>query len=181
MMPRNLISPKVSLFVFLAGALSAIHAAVAEVLEAENDTFYLEIVREVTTSPERAYEQFIRVGEWWNARHTWFGDSRNLSIEPVAGGCFCEIDGERSAAHMRVSFVQPGVRMHLLGGLGPLQAMGLQGAMVWSFEPGNNGGTRILHSYRVTGHASAGLRELAAVVDKVQTDQVDRLQAKLSP
>ena len=162
-------------------ALGPVHGTLAEVLEAKDDTFYLEVVREVGATPAQAYDQFIRIGEWWNASHTWFGDSGNLSIEPVAGGCFCERSGERSAMHMRVSFVEPGARMHLLGGLGPLQGMGLQGAMVWSFEPTDSGGTRIMHSYRVTGHASAGLRELAPIVDRVQTDQVDRLQSKLSP
>ena len=42
---------------------------------------------------------------------------------------------------MRVSFVDPGVEVRMLGGLGPLQMMGLHGAMSWRFEPRQDGGT----------------------------------------
>ena len=165
-------------------ALSAVLTAGplrAEVLEATESMFYLEVSRDVPVHPEQAYQQFVRVGDWWNASHTWYGDAANLSIEPVAGGCFCERAGERSVMHMQVSLVEPGSKIHLLGGLGPLQGMALQGAMVWSFEALEQGGTRILHTYRVTGYPSAGLTDLAAIVDRVQTEQVERLQSRLTP
>lgn len=152
----------------------------AEVIYAADEGFYIEISREVTASPESSYEQFVRVGEWWNSEHTWFGDARNLSIDPVAGGCFCERSGDRSALHMLVSYVSPGKEMHMLGGLGPLQGLALHGAMVWKFEPLDTGGTRIVHRYRVMGYYPEGLRQLATVVDQVQTDQVARLQTRLN-
>lgn len=160
-------------------SLAAGHG-LAEVKDAAADGFFLEVSREVSASPAATYEQFIRVGEWWNSEHTWFGDAANLSIDPQAGGCFCERDGKRSALHMLVSYVAPGEAMHMTGGLGPLQGLGLYGAMQWQFEPLENGGTRILHRYRVTGYYPGGLQQLAPVVDQVQTDQVTRLQARLN-
>ncbi len=152
----------------------------AEVLETSEQGFYLEVSRTAQVEPAVAYEQFIRIHEWWNASHTWFGQAANLSIEARAGGCFCERAGDRSHLHMLVSHVDPGVQVNLLGGLGPLQGMGLQGFMAWKFEPVADGGTRILHSYRVSGYTPADLAKIAPVVDQVLTEQVQRLQQKLS-
>ncbi len=154
--------------------------SLAEVRYATDNGFFLEVTRDVTASPEASYAQFVRVGEWWNSDHTWFGDAANLSISPEAGGCFCEKAGDRSAFHMLVTYVDPGKAMHLVGGLGPLQGLGLHGAMAWKFEGLDDGGTRIVHSYRVTGYYPEGLQDLAKVVDQVQTGQVEALQARLS-
>ena len=42
-----------------------------------------------------------------------------LQLRP--GGCFCEtLDGGGGIEHMRVTYVQPGERVVLTGGLGPL-------------------------------------------------------------
>ena len=43
------------------------------------------------------------------------------------------MSGARSAEHMRIGFVDPGVQLRMLGGLGPLQGMGLHGALDWMF------------------------------------------------
>lgn len=152
----------------------------AEVLEVSEGGFYMEVTRTVPVTPAVAYGQVLRVGEWWNASHTWFGRAENLMIEPEAGGCFCERSGDRSHLHMLVSHVDPGVQLSLLGGLGPLQAMSVQGVMDWKFEPMPDGTTRIVHSYRVSGYTPAGLTKIAPVVDQVLTEQVDRLRRKLS-
>jgi len=97
----------------------------------------------------------------------------------AAGGCFCEVDGEKSALHMIVSYVDPGKEMRMLGGLGPLAGLALHGAMSWRFEPLGSGGTRIIHTYRVAGYLPDGLDSLAPVVDAVQTNQVARLARAL--
>lgn len=167
------------LVAFLVALVLACPASEAEVQYATDAGFYLEVSRDVSASPEDAYAQFLRIGEWWNSDHTWFGDARNLSIDAEAGGCFCEREGDKSALHMLVTFVDPGKAVHLVGGLGPLQGLALHGAMVWQFEPLPDGGTRINHSYRVIGYYPQGLDGLARVVDQVQTGQLERLQAKL--
>jgi hypothetical protein len=172
---------KSSVLVSLGVVLAFCGPVTGEVLESGENGFYLEVTEEVVAGPQETYAQFIRVAEWWNPDHTWFGDAENLIIEPVAGGCFCERAGDRSALHMVVSYVNPGDQVNMLGGLGPLQGMGLQGVMVWRFEALPSGGTRILHTYRVTGQAPGGTEKLARVVDQVQTQQVGRLQSRLTP
>src|SRR5262245_4104335 len=43
-----------------------------------------------------------QVGSWWNEQHTYSGDSKNLSIDPRPGGCFCERLTNGGVEHMRV-------------------------------------------------------------------------------
>ena len=159
--------------------VSCAQLAQAEVLYAVDSGFHIRIAHEVKADPATAYAQFLRVGEWWNGDHTWFGKAENLSIEPWMGGCFCEAAGGKSAMHMTVSYVDPGREVRMIGGLGPLSGLGLDGAMNWMFEPLDNGGTRIVHNYRVTGYYPEGLQDLAKIVDQVQTLQVSGLLAKL--
>ncbi len=166
--------------VILANVILLVSAqAHGEVVYATAGGFSLEVSRDVSVEPGDAYARFLRVGEWWNGAHTWFGDARNMSIDPQAGGCFCEREGDKSAFHMLVTYVDPGKAMHMVGGLGPLQGLGLHGAMQWQFEANDAGGTTIIHRYRVTGYYPDGLEALATVVDQVQTDQVNRLQARI--
>lgn len=155
--------------------------ATAEVTYSAPAGFELKIEALVMGTPTTAYNQFLEVGEWWNAEHTWFGRAQGLSIEPEAGGCFCEHSGEKSALHMIVSHVDPGKAVHMVGGLGPLQGLGLHGAMSWTFEAAGEGVTRVTHVYRVTGYHPDGLEPLAPVVDYVQGLQVAGLVRKLGP
>ena len=151
----------------------------AEVINSSANGFVIEIKASVAASPEDSYAQFLRIGEWWDSDHSWFGSADNLTLEPVIGGCFCERSGNKQAQHMQVSFVEPGKELRLLGGLGPLQMMGVHGAMSWKFNALSEGGTEIVHSYAVSGYASGGLDKLAPVVNKVQSGQVRRLAQRL--
>ena len=55
----------------------------------------------------KVYESLIaRVGSWWNEQHTCSGDSRNLSIDPRPGGCFCERLTNGGVEHMRVVYLR---------------------------------------------------------------------------
>ncbi len=152
--------------------------AFAEVTAKGATGFNLRITGEVNVSPATAYEQFLKVEQWWLSSHTWYGKSENLRINAEAGGCFCEISGDNQVQHMMVTYVQPGVELKMVGGLGPLQMMGLHGGMSWRFEP-HEGGTRIVQSYNVTGWAPGGLEDIADIVDSVQTDQLNALIQQL--
>ena len=156
-------------------SIALIQPTAAEVLHKSANGFAIEIIREVDVSADKAYQQFIQVGEWWLKEHSWFGSSKNFSIDPRAGGCFCEIDGDREVLHMTVTHVEPGKEMHMVGGLGPLQLMGLSGGMLWRFESVSESKTRIIHSYNVSGYTDNGTDNLAAIVDQVQSSQVDAL------
>ena len=151
----------------------------AEVVSKADTGFNLKMTAEVPVSPSVAYQQFLNVDQWWVANHTWHGSAENLSIEPKAGGCFCEISGDNEVLHMLVTFVKPNAEIKMVGGLGPLQMMGIHGGMSWRFEALDNGHTRIIQTYNVTGYAPGGLSDIADIVDAVQTGQLNALAARL--
>lgn len=146
----------------------------AEVKDQAANGFTLENSQWVPAKPEAAWNALLAVGRWWPKDHTWWGEASRLSIEPRAGGCFCEIDGVRQARHMTVVFAEPGKLLRLTGGLGPLQGMGLSGAMEWRLAE-EKGGTRITLWYRAGGYTPDDLRTLAPVVDRVQGQQLGGL------
>ncbi|GLX77061.1 ATPase [Thalassotalea insulae] len=151
----------------------------AEVLGSDKHGFIIKLVQQVKTTPEKAYQQFIHIGQWWHSDHTWFGDATKLSLTPKVGSCFCEINGDKQALHMTVSYVEPNKEIRLIGGLGPLQMLGVHGGMSWSFTPLDNYHTEIILHYQVSGFTEQGLDKLAPIVDKVQSLQFNRLLNKL--
>ena len=45
----------------------------------------------VQAAPDSVYRALTaRIGAWWSSEHTFSGVSRNLSLDAVPGGCFCE-------------------------------------------------------------------------------------------
>lgn len=153
-----------------------LHApARAEVKDQAPNGFTLENSQWVPVDPGTAWKAFVHdVGQWWPADHSWWGDASKLSISEKAGGCFCEINGAQQAWHMTVTFVDPGKLMRMTGGLGPLQGMGLDGALEWRFVE-EKGGTRITLWYRAGGYTPDDLTKFVAVVDKVQGLQLGGL------
>lgn len=150
--------------------------ATAEVKDATPSGFTVENVAVVPSDAAATWKALVDdVGMWWPADHTWWGDASKLSIAPRAGGCFCEIDGTRQAQHMTVSFVDPPNTLRMLGGLGPLQGMGLYGALEFRLTPADGGGTRIVLFYRVGGYTPDDLGKFAPSVDRVQAQQLGGL------
>ena len=164
---------------FAALALSTAVPVQAAVLDCSPSGFTLENSEVVPVDAGTAWKALVDdVGRWWPADHTWWGDASKLSISDKAGGCFCEIDGARQAWHMTVTFTDPGKLLRMTGGLGPLQGMGLDGALEWRFAE-ENAGTRITLWYRVGGYTPDDLGKFAPVVDKVQGQQLGGLAAFL--
>lgn len=156
--------------------------AVAEVVDSAEDGFTIENRQTVPVEPAVAWQALVAdVDRWWPKDHSWWGAQARLSIDPRAGGCFCEIaDDGRQSVHMTVSFVDPGKTLRLLGGLGPLQGMGLHGAMAFQLEPApDDAGTVIVLHYRVGGYGPEDLRTFAPVVDRVQSAQLGGLAEHL--
>ncbi len=147
----------------------------AEVVSSSLQGFTIEIESEVSVDSQSAYRRFLEIGKWWNPEHTYFGKSENLYIEEKANGCFCETEGDKQVLHMIISYVEPGKEIRMIGGLGPLQMMGVNGGMSWRFMPTGKSTTKIIHRYQVVGYTSGGLKDLAPVVDQVQTLQVNNL------
>ena len=165
-----------------AGLLSALlcsQAATAAVKDQAANGFTVENSEWVPVDPHTAWKALVNdVGRWWPADHTWWGDASRLSIQERIGGCFCEVNGAQQAWHMTVTFVDPGKLMRMTGGLGPLQGMGLNGALEWRFVE-ENGGTRITLWYRAGGYTPDDLTPFVPVVDKVQGLQLGGLAEHL--
>jgi uncharacterized protein YndB with AHSA1/START domain len=162
----------------LAACLAS--AAQAEVKDASASGFTIENRRVVPVDAEAAFAALVDdVDRWWPKDHTWWGTASRLSIEARAGGCFCETAGKQQALHMLVTFVDPGRTLRMTGGLGPLQGMGLHGALEFRLAPQDGGGTEITLYYRVGGYSPDDLAKFAPVVDRVQGLQLGGLAAHL--
>jgi len=127
-------------------------------------------------SPEEVYRKIAAVGEWWSSVHTYSGDAHNLTLDARAGGCWCEKLPKNggSVMHMQVATAWPGMLLVLIGGLGPLQQMGVAGALTFKLSPAE-GGTTVEFTYAATGYYPKGMDSLAPLVDGVLMDAVTRL------
>ena len=162
--------------------------AQAEIVARSEAGFVSRHVADVTASPGDAWTMLVDVASWWNGEHSYSGDAGNLSIEPRAGGCFCEVlpgEGDKGwlnprggVEHMRVVFVDKDKALRMAGALGPLQSEGLSGALTITLKP-VDGGTRITWEYVVGGYMRYKPEQILPAVDKVLGDQVSRLADKL--
>jgi len=123
----------------------------------------------------KVYESLLNVGSWWSEKHTYSGDSRNLSLDARAGGCFCEKLANGAVEHMRVVYLKQDEALRLRGALGPLQASGVAGAMTWRLS-GAEKGTRLELTYSVGGFMPGGFEKIAPAVEAVVKEQADRLK-----
>lgn len=151
--------------------------AAAEVVSSSDQGFVSRHQLELPAAPARVWQALTaEIGDWWDPAHSYSGDGTALTLEPRAGGCFCErlADGG-TVEHLRVVFAAPDRTLRLTGGLGPLQALGATGAMTFQLTPLNGGATRLDYTYAVHGYAAEGLAALAEPVDRVQLGQLRRL------
>ncbi len=166
--------------VFLAGTQAAPRPAWAEVRAASPSGFSVHETQTVRAAPGRAYESLRDIGHWWSSAHTFSHNALNLSLQLRPGGCFCEIlPAGGGVEHLRVVFVEPGHRVVLHGALGPMQSMGLSGALVFTFVPaGSNGagsGTVITLDYAIGGYFGDSTTDWPHIIDHVLAEQLRRL------
>lgn len=159
-------------------------SSAAEVTAASAAGFVSEHQLQTAASPARTYQALTSdIHRWWDPDHSYSGRAENFYLEARANGCFCEkLDGGGSVLHMQVAYAEPGRQLRLLGGLGPLQEMGVSGSMSFILDAA---GTGTLLSYRYVVHgylpeSPDGLGGLAEVVDSVQLGQLQRLMAYLA-
>lgn len=162
----------------VAFALVLLLAGAGKVVDSSKSGFTVRNTFQVSVSAEKAFEKLVNdVGKWWDPAHTWSGKADNLSIEAKAGGCFCEkLENGGSVEHLTVVYVDKGKTLRMRGALGPLQEMGVTGALTFSFHESQTG-TEIVLEYRVSGYSPEGLDALAPVVDEVLRNQLGRLGA----
>jgi len=134
---------------------------------------------EVAATPAQVYEVLVRLPAWWNPGHSFSGDTRNMSLEPSAGGCWCERWGDgASARHALVLQVIPGRLIVMEATLGPLLALPARGVLTLVTSR-SDGKTAVRLSYRVSGAAELALDKLAPAVDDVLAQQFTRLKSMI--
>jgi hypothetical protein len=158
------------------GALSG--SLRAEVASSTESGFLVRGEAFAAATPKAAARAMSAIGAWWNPAHTFSGDSRRLTIDLRAGGCFCErwASGQ-SVEHGRVVMVMDidGVRtIRIDGALGPLQELSATGTLTFRISSAD-GGAKIGMEYRVSGDPSQALDKLAPAVDQVLNEQLARL------
>ena len=180
---------------FLGTAFSSM--SIANVNYADNSGFSITNESESYAPVEVVYSHFIQhVDMWWPKDHTWWKGA--LRIDEQAGGCFCETTDTASAAHMQVSYVEPNKKVVMTGGLGPLQEMGMSGALTWEFstiasstssdvnpQDGRIPKTKVTLTYHASGNihfngqkaSNEDAANLVRVVDNVQAQQLNALTA----
>lgn len=163
------------LFAALLGSAVVAAPAQAEVQAASAHGFVISNEASTRLPVDRVWRALTQdVDLWWPKDHSWWRGT--FSIDARAGGCFCEVKHNKSAQHMQVVLVEPGKKLIMTGGLGPLQAMGVNGALTWQLTK-QGSGTTVTVSYRVHGFNPDGFEQLAPVVDTVQAAQLSRLVA----
>lgn len=167
--------PCVRALFFLAAALLT-SATSADVLSASESGFVSAHTLELPAPPDQVYQALTRdIALWWDASHSYGGKASGFSLDARALGCFCEklADGGE-VAHMQVVFARPARQLRMVGGLGPLQGLGVAGSMDFSLVA-TEAGSRLEYRYSVSGYTPEGLDQWASAVDQVQLGQLTRL------
>lgn len=148
----------------------------AALVHASERGFEVEIVQIISKPPAKVYQHMTQgIHQWWEASHSFFGDAQNLYLVDDVPGCFCEDDGKgNKVRHLEVVYVEKNKLLRMLGGLGPLQSMPINGVMEWSLEPSMSG-SKLTWRYKVSGIVAGGLKGIAKAVDGVLNQQVQNL------
>lgn len=156
----------------LAGAWSA-HAAV---VESNASGFAVEEKAHIGASPANVYAALIHPENWWSSDHTFSKDAKNLSVDPKAGGCFCEtLPGGGSVEHLTVAMAIPGKAIQFRGAMGPFLSQGVEGALTFTLAA-KGGGTDLTLDNNVGGFIKGGMGKWPAAADAMLTDLVARLK-----
>lgn len=152
--------------------------AAAEVVSANANGFEVRETVPLVVPPEVAFKSFRDIAAWWDPEHTYSGDSANLSLSLVPGGCFCERIPKAGGGieHLRVVYVEPGKRIVLTGALGPLLYEATTGVMDVQVKT-VAGGSQLILDYKVAGFANGGAARLAPAVDNMLAEQMKRFRA----
>lgn len=169
---------KATLFVMSMLAATLAAPLRAEVVESNATGFLVKNTVVVNATPAQVYAAITdKVGGWWDPAHTYSHNTRNLTLDAKAGGCFCErlADGG-GVQHGTVVFASPGKLLRVVGAIGPLQEAGLAGTMTWTLTASGTG-TSVQMDYTAGGFRAGGFGDMPGVVDRVLRGQMGRLKA----
>jgi hypothetical protein len=162
---------------FAAYALAA-PVASGDVKASAPDGLVIQVKGEVALDRVDAWDRLVNLGSWWSAAHTYSGDAKYLSVDAVAGGCWCEIWEGGEVEHGRVINVGNGELLRFEAPLGPLQGLGVSAVLTFTLADGSTKErTAITADFHVTGSSLSGLDKLAPLIDQVLSEQVKRFTA----
>lgn len=143
----------------------------AEVIHKAKSSFSIRFEEVIARDNAAVFKALGQLPEWWSSDHTYSGSAGNLSMELLAGGCFCERWDDSSVEHLRVIFALQDREVRLTGGLGPLQSLPVNGLMQWRITPAESGSI-LTWEYQVWGAPGTNLEALAAPVEQVLGEQL---------
>ncbi|WP_162853547.1 SRPBCC family protein [Novosphingobium sp. BW1] len=170
--------------------LGAPYLAEAKVAEVNERGFVVRHMVEIPSSVDKSWDAVVHPAGWWDSAHTWSGDAANLSIDPKAGGCFCELlphdtsprgAPKGSVEHMRVVYIERPRVLRMTGALGPLQSEAVNGTLTIQLKPrdGEGDATVLLLEYVVGGYMRQPVERMAGSVDTMLGAQLERLTSEL--
>jgi uncharacterized protein YndB with AHSA1/START domain len=156
-------------------------SAMAEVKASAPDGLMFQYKGELPLAREAAWKRVLAVGTWWNDEHTYSGKGANMTVDAVAGGCWCEMWSGGEVEHGRVVTIMNNEMLRFQTALGPLQGLGVNAIMTWTLADGSSPGTTsVTMDYSVVGSSLTNLVPMAAPVDGVLQEQFGRLVAVAS-
>jgi len=165
--------------ILLPAALILSSPARAELIKATDDGFIVQHSVAIPSDKALVFASMTsQVGKWWNPDHSFSGDAGNMLVDK---DCFCERWGNNLVRHLDTEIWIEDSKVVMQGGLGPLKELGLSGTMKWSLAPIDEGGTRVNWKYHVYGYSETVMADLAAAVDGVLKEQIDRLADYMKP
>lgn len=163
----------------VAVCLTAVSVLQAEVKDSSEIGFSSSVSVTIESDPTTVFATLVNPSKWWNSSHTWSGDAKNLSIEAVPGGMFLEkLPNGGFCRHMEVVYADPGSRLRMQGGLGPLQEQAIHGSMTVRLRKDGES-TVVDVTYNVVGFVPGGVKKWATPVDGVLTEQFTRLKQSI--
>ena len=161
---------------FLLALVFGRSLALGEVVSSNESGFQIQIQQTIHADVHDCFRQALRIQQWWSSDHTYSGDQKNLYLEPKPGGWFGEKLPEGGfVKHLELIHLAPNKLIRLTGGLGPLQEMGVNGALTLKFEQMELD-TMVTLTYHVSGFAPSGLDKIAPAVNHVLSEQIDNLK-----
>ena len=150
----------------------------ADVTESSKTGFRLASAVDVELDSIEAYEVFVEdFSKWYDVGHSYTGKAENLTLDFEKSCMFEKLPDGGFVRHMEIVFHQPGKMLRLTGGLGPLQEMGVAGALTFAFEQESGARkTKVRMTYVVSGADFLALEQLAAPVNAVLADQLRRFR-----
>jgi uncharacterized protein YndB with AHSA1/START domain len=164
---------------FLVASGLACGSAQAAVADSAANGFSVVETIHIAAPPAKVWAELIVPSHWWSAVHSYSHNAANFSLEPRAGGCWCEtLPNGGSVQHAVVVRLIPDTTLVVRGAFGPLQSLGVEGALTVVLKPAA-GGTDLTATYNVGGYLKDGLAALGTPVDSVIGEQFNRFKSQV--